>query len=780
MITNVQTVNMGGSGVEILWNDSATDAVFYELWVSVSAGAYSLAATVAGSLRSYLDASHSFATATYKVRKLTSWGSTSPFDYNSVDIITAVAGKVSSIVTQNSSYNAFPSLIVLPNGNFMMEYSKQALHSPDTQAKSVYKISTDKGVTWGSEVELAPNVSAHTRYDSYLSKVGNRVFFVYNQYNYYGTNGQYIYLRYSDDNCATWSSDIQITSTYLNGTYVYQHGDIIADPSGNLLMCLWGQHGTDTYDKVAILKSTDNGLTWSDLSWIDNRLKDTYYQDVNANGEPGCLSEPSIIYAPNGNLLLFPRGNGLIYTSLDNGATWDNGVSLGMDFGSPRFLVDGSTLYLFGRLRNLSKGYNGNCYPADILTNNIGYIKSPDSGITWSAPYITDTYGSWMEGDGGYGGVIAHDGKISVCYHTNDGYNSDLGVSSDNQPYIRYIDNIKYDINFGDPTKTNIQITHPSSLCTGLKVWGKVGSGAYSYLGSSPGNIFNYLSSTGITMTYKSQAQINGVWTDYGPEVSLFIYDVRATKIFQNVAVQGESLTTARKLNIHNTIVALKAANLFDTQFDAIVISRNTGVKTTKMNLINDSFNLAPNANGGTLTQTDDVGYHSDGTNSFLNTQLLTSRLKLGRVKGTPASNISWGFKISGTINTTSTAGHGMNGTGNIAGIFAAYLGGGNKVGLSSDGISYAGTRVAGYNCLARNSENSFNLYQNASSVTINDTSEPDMAFEIFLLAVNNYGNKYAFTGAGEILEISWIGKYLTQAQFLTFKGILDTYIANL
>ncbi len=70
MITNVQSKSVAG-GVLVTWTDADTDAIFNEVWASVSGGAYTLIATVIGTARKYTDTVNPFATTTYKIRKKT-------------------------------------------------------------------------------------------------------------------------------------------------------------------------------------------------------------------------------------------------------------------------------------------------------------------------------------------------------------------------------------------------------------------------------------------------------------------------------------------------------------------------------------------------------------------------------------------------------------------------------------------------------------------------------------------------------------------------------------
>jgi len=70
MITNVQS-KLVGSDVLVTWEDADTDAIFYDIWLSISAGAYSLLDSVTGDLKTYTHTGGVFATSTYKIQKRT-------------------------------------------------------------------------------------------------------------------------------------------------------------------------------------------------------------------------------------------------------------------------------------------------------------------------------------------------------------------------------------------------------------------------------------------------------------------------------------------------------------------------------------------------------------------------------------------------------------------------------------------------------------------------------------------------------------------------------------
>ena len=76
-------------------------------------------------------------------------------------------------------------------------------------------------------------------------------------------------------------------------------------------------------------------------------------------------------------------------------------------------------------------------------------------------------------------------------------------------------------------------------------------------------------------------------------------WPVRASEPGQSAGLAaGERPSTTRQTAINNCIVSLKANGLFDTQFDVLVVTRGSGVNSTKLNWIKDSSNALGVPNG--------------------------------------------------------------------------------------------------------------------------------------------------------------------------------------
>lgn len=251
------------------------------------------------------------------------------------------------------------------------------------------------------------------------------------------------------------------------------------------------------------------------------------------------------------------------------------------------------------------------------------------------------------------------------------------------------------------------------------------------------------------------------LWT---PEA---VYDAASIALFARMDALGESPTDARKTNIDTTIKALKTANLFDTRFDALWVGRGTGIGSTKLNWIQNAFNLTK-VGAGVLTFTSDLGYNSDDATTALTTNYKPS------VNGDKykQNDASFWFKCSGTFDTTGSYGAVNNPR-------LLHYQTSHRINCDTSG----GTNGAvGYNCLSRSSAANFQKYTNAATETVIAVSTGVPIDTVAILADYNEGaTTYArFKASTEIWEMGGIGASMSQAEFLTLQTIMDNYISAL
>jgi hypothetical protein len=271
----------------------------------------------------------------------------------------------------------------------------------------------------------------------------------------------------------------------------------------------------------------------------------------------------------------------------------------------------------------------------------------------------------------------------------------------------------------------------------------------------------NVLSLHGQTKGNRGTGQ--NVWT---PEE---VFDAASIDLFDRLLVKGETPSAARKTAIDTAIKALKAADLFTNQFDVLVVTRGIGPYTRKENWIKDSHHGLAVANGGTFTETDDVGMHSDGTNSYLRTQYNPS------TEGSlyKLNDACFGLKLSGTIGT------GYHGAFNAAGYTAIYCGSALGTDSGINDASVAMNPQVGYNCLTRTSSTNTDRLINATTDPRTNTNSTQVINkELYIFRLNH--TVPIGVGAAQIVEMYWLGKAITPAKFLTFQSIFDTYFSSL
>lgn len=245
------------------------------------------------------------------------------------------------------------------------------------------------------------------------------------------------------------------------------------------------------------------------------------------------------------------------------------------------------------------------------------------------------------------------------------------------------------------------------------------------------------------------------------------VYDAASVALFARMAAAGEAQTDDRKTAIDTAIVALKAAGLFDTKFEAFYLTRGKGEASTKMNWIKDAYNLTK-IFAGTLTYAEDVGYHTDGN------CLISTNYKPSTITGLyELDNASFGFKVGGTL--TANKGHGTISNAPIRGTLFVVTS--NRVNSSDSGGS---AYELGYNCVARTNATGFKQYKNAATADVTAASSAKCDTLAFMGLYNEQANSQTYTTATEILEFGFLGAYITQAEFLTIQGIINTYIAAL
>jgi hypothetical protein len=123
----------------------------------------------------------------------------------------------------------------------------------------------------------------------------------------------------------------------------------------------------------------------------------------------------------------------------------------------------------------------------------------------------------------------------------------------------------------------------------GYQVYGSLDGITYSLLaGIHVGtNTYSHYIPGGLTMYYKIRTLYGILVSSFSSPVSIYVTDYDAQNIIARMTALSETPSAARQTNIDTTIKALKAQNMYSSQFDDLLITRGHGANSYKLNLIN-------------------------------------------------------------------------------------------------------------------------------------------------------------------------------------------------
>lgn len=295
------------------------------------------------------------------------------------------------------SYNAWPVATRLANGDILVGYTSTVGHNTSNDANGVIKRSTDNGATWGAEIIVYNDGSKGVNlYGLGQSDTGRLFATLWMQNVSVADTGEAL-IAYSDDNGATWSAPVNVTSAGGLTKTTYSSGPVVIAPNGDLLATIEGVDIGQSYptdDQVRVLKSTNNGVSWSLLATVASpslypgrfygepfmlrvgvriycymrtgNLSGSIYRSYSDDSGVSWtapvvmfegVSVPNIVRMESGLLVAVMRqeatgeGRGVLYCSGDNGVTWarsfldDPGYE--MVYGAPVDLLDGTVLCVY-------------------------------------------------------------------------------------------------------------------------------------------------------------------------------------------------------------------------------------------------------------------------------------------------------------------------------------------------------------------------------------------------------------------------------------------------
>jgi hypothetical protein len=252
---------------------------------------------------------------------------------------------------------------------------------------------------------------------------------------------------------------------------------------------------------------------------------------------------------------------------------------------------------------------------------------------------------------------------------------------------------------------------------------------------------------------------------NFGILYNFYTWDVNALALFARMTAIGETPTTARQIAINNCIISLKLNNLFNTQFDFLVVTRAHAAGSGLLNWIGNFYNPTGFTNGGTLNFTTDVGYYSDGVKSCIKIGLQNALTLYTR------NDACFGIKDGGSSNAGYCGFYNSAGGSNhIASTYA-------RLNSTTGAASTLG--AMGYTNHSRFSSTGFEKYNNASKQVITSASQALVAVDDYVMAFNANGTLQNFWPTTRKLEMIWKGKALTEANYNIFRTIFDAYFAT-
>lgn len=219
-------------------------------------------------------------------------------------------------------------------------------------------------------------------------------------------------VRYSDDDGATWSSEIDVTLPVTSPVLTFWNviDRLEVDDNGDLLLTWYGFSGTSLYN-LYVMRSTDDGLSWT------HNLVDT--------SPTAYKNESSVVNVGGGDLLYMARVETAVagsfvfeqYLSTDNGVNWTTQGTTHFDitlyvYAHPpmlrAFLLDGTLVVACYFVNRGSRRFHV-CYATAA-----GLVANGVSEWTGKSVYTLDIrlYGANLGWESGYPNVRHPDNDL--------------------------------------------------------------------------------------------------------------------------------------------------------------------------------------------------------------------------------------------------------------------------------------------------------------------------------------------------------------------------------
>jgi len=257
--------------------------------------------------------------------------------------------------------------------------------------------SDDEGKTWSKPKPLI-DTELDDRHPTILELDGGTLFCTFFSSSFLDP-ARVFSIRSSDDG-NTWSKPMQLGAKGepLGKEEAFGNGSLILLPNGTLVIATQADDwpGKKLPEKtgnvyIGVYRSSDRGETFELAATVPTR--------PNGDGEPG------IARLPDGRLVLIVRRNGDVYWSNDDGQTWTEPRSTGVDMYDPHLVV-------------LPNGVLA-CFHGSYGAGGLRVILSPDGGSTWHGPKERIGYAVDPSVYGYSHPLVLPDGTIYLTYlHT--------------------------------------------------------------------------------------------------------------------------------------------------------------------------------------------------------------------------------------------------------------------------------------------------------------------------------------------------------------------------
>ncbi len=268
-----------------------------------------------------------------------------------------------------------------------------------TGGRALITRSKDLGKTWSQPVTLVdtPGDDRHPCVTQLADGTLVCQFFVID--NWYGykapppgrnKNSRVATIR-STDNGKTWSEPIFVPSPFKY--YDRMCSKIAILPGGSLLMSTYGMDEWGKPTELGVYRSDDKAKSWRFVSRLKGVIKE--------------IDEPAICVAADGSIVMVARPDGEIAFSYDEGETWTRPKGSGIKVVAPALfkLKDNTIVCVFGCLE----------------TGGVQTMWSDDNGHTWTIPAVGRGFVLDSSVYDYVSGCELPDGSIYVVYYDPNG-----------------------------------------------------------------------------------------------------------------------------------------------------------------------------------------------------------------------------------------------------------------------------------------------------------------------------------------------------------------------